>query len=150
MEERFKIFSMLIANISRKIHRIKAEEMAEFNLKSSHVSCIYYLYKAPSLTAAELCDICDEDKSNISRTIKFLEANGYIVCSSTAPKRYRAPLELTEKGATVAMHISQKIENALSKASIGLSEEHRKIMYDSLAIISENLQKMCDDYEENN
>jgi len=150
MEERFKIFSTLISNISRKMHKIKAEEMAEFNLKSSHLSCIYYLYKSSSLTAKELCDVCDADKANVSRTIKFLETNGYIVCKSTASKRYRTQLELTQKGIEVGRRISKKIGDALCQASEGLSDEHRKIMYDSLSLISNNLQKMCDDYDENN
>ena len=43
MEERYKSFTVLISGISRSIRRIKTEEMAEFNLKSPHVSCLYYL-----------------------------------------------------------------------------------------------------------
>ena len=87
MEERFNTFTVLIAGINRCIRKIKTEEMSEYNLKSPHVSCLYYLYKHNSLTAKELCDICDEDKSNVSRSIKFLEENGYLVCNSKKEKR---------------------------------------------------------------
>ena len=148
MEERFKIFTVLIANISRSIRRIKTEEMAEFNLKSPHVSCLYYLYKANSLTSKELCDICEEDKANISRSIKHLEENGYITCSPKTQKRYQTPLELTEKGREVGRQIAEKIDNVLELASEGLSEENRKIFYQSLALISGNLQKICERYGE--
>ena len=79
MDERFKTFTVLMANINRSIRKIKTEEMAEFRLKSPHVSCLYYLYKENALTAKELCDICEEDKANISRTIDYLETNGYLV-----------------------------------------------------------------------
>ena len=66
MEERFQAFTVLVANLNRCIYKIKTEEMAEYNLKSSHVSCIYYIYRYGSLTPTELCDLCGEDKANIS------------------------------------------------------------------------------------
>ena len=43
MDERFQKFTLLLTAVGRSIHRIKTEEMARFNLKSSHVSCLYYL-----------------------------------------------------------------------------------------------------------
>ncbi len=147
MEERFKTFTILIANINRSIRRIKTEEMAEFNLKSPHVSCLYYLYKADSLTSKELCDICEEDKANLSRSIKYLEENGYITCNSKKQKRYLNPLELTEKGREVGRRIAEKIDRILDMASEGLSEENRSIFYQSLALINGNLQKICEKYD---
>ena len=59
MEERFETFTVLIAKISRSIRRIKAEEMAEYDLKATHVNCLYYLYTVGELTAAELCERCE-------------------------------------------------------------------------------------------
>lgn len=146
MQERFKEFTVLVANINRSIYKLKMEEMAEFNLKSSHVSCLYYIYKADSLTAKELCDVCGEDKANISRAIKYLENNGYLFCKCKTQKRYQSSLELTEKGCEVGKYIVDKIDNILNYASAGLSEEHRKIMYQSLYLINENLNKLCDGY----
>lgn len=148
MQERFKTFTVLIASINRSIRRIKTEEMAEFDLKSPHVSCIYYLYKANSLTAKELGDICGEDKAALSRSIEYLEANGYVTCSSKAQKRYRAPLELTEKGYRAGERIAEKIDRILDTASEGLCAEDRTIMYQSLALIATNLQEICNQYED--
>ena len=146
MEERFKTFTVLISGINRCIRRIKTEEMAEFNLKSPHVSCLYYLYKAESLTAKELCDICEEDKANISRSIKHLEENGFLVCESRAPTRYQSPLVLTEKGREIGGFLAGKIDAILDAASVGLSEDERVILYRSLSLIHENLQKICAEY----
>lgn len=148
MQERFKTFTVLVANIYRSIHRIKAEEMSEFNLKSSHVSCLYYIYKADALTAKELCDACGEDKANISRAIKHLEVNGYLSCNAKTQKRYQSPLVLTEKGKIIGKYVTDKIDSVLNVASQGLSEEHRLIMYQSLNLINENLNKLCNDYED--
>jgi DNA-binding MarR family transcriptional regulator len=72
--------------------------MAEFDLKSSHVSCLYYIYKSEALTAKELCEICKEDKANISRTIKYLETSGYILCEAQSNRKYHSHLKLTELG----------------------------------------------------
>lgn len=147
MEERFKTFTVLVAGVSRSIRRIKTVEMAEYNLKSPHVSCLYYLYKADSLTAKELCDICEEDKANISRSIKYLEENGYITCSSRTHKRYLTPFCLTDKGREIGCRIAEKIDRILDTASEGLSEEDREIFYRSLILIHSNLQKICGQYE---
>ena len=74
MEERFEAFTVLIARLSRSIRRIKAEEMAGFGLKVSHVSCLYYLHCAGALTASELCERCEEDKAAVSRAVDELES----------------------------------------------------------------------------
>lgn len=143
MLERFEVFTMLITKASRYIHRLKTKEMAEFNLKSSHVSCLYYLFKRNSLTAKELCGLCGEDKANVSRTIKHLENSGLIYCESTAQKRYQTAFYLTEKGKQVGLSLVEKIDNVLSQSSVGISEQNRQIFYDSLALICNNLEKLC-------
>lgn len=147
MEERFEMFTVLIAKGSRYIKRIKTEEMAEFDLKTPHVSCIYYLYKKEMLTSKELCDICEEDKASISRSLEYLETNGYIKCLDQAKKRYKSHLVLTEKGKVVGKKVEEKIDNILVEASKGLSEENRKIFYESFALICNNLQNIYDNYE---
>ena len=146
MQQRFETFTVLISGINRNIRRIKTEEMEEFDLKSHHVSCIYYLYMQDKLTAKELCDLCEEDKANISRALEYLEKQGYI-CRDAAHKRYRSPLSLTEKGREIGQRLTDKIDKMLTAASEGLDEDSRDIMYRSLEIISRNLQSICDEYE---
>ncbi len=150
MKERFNTFTVLIAKISRSIRKIKSEEMGELNLKSPHVSCLYYIYKMKRLTATELCDICSEDKASISRSLEYLEQNGYIFCDNKRKKKYRSALTLTEKGVFVGEYIAKKIDSILDMASKGLSEEKRVILYESLALISGNLEKFCKQYKGDN
>ena len=147
MEERFETFTVLISKLSRSIKRIKSEEMDEFNLKSPHVSCLYYIYKIGALTAKELTDICGEDKASLSRSLDYLEKNGFISCNSHLKKRYRSDLELTEKGYLVAEKIAEKIDKILDIASVGLTEEKRKILYEGLTLISNNLENLCNIYK---
>lgn len=148
MQERFQTFTVLIARLNRCIRKIKTEEMAEFDLKSPHVSCLYYLYKLDSLTSTELCNICEEDKANVSRSIDFLEKNGYLVCRSKTEKRYKSPLILTEKGKETGERIVQKIDAILDAVGEGIPEKDRVIMYRSLSVICDNLQKICEIYDE--
>lgn len=147
MKERFKTFTVLIMEINRYIHKIKTEEMSEFDLKSPHVSCLYYLYKSGELTAKELCDISKEDKASVSRSIEYLETNGFISCNSTAKKRYKAILTLTEKGREIGAALAKKIDAILEQASVGLSEENRAVMYETLSLIHDNLENICNKYE---
>lgn len=147
MKERFKTFTVLIMEINRYIHKIKTEEMSEFDLKSPHVSCLYYLYKAGELTAKELCDISKEDKASVSRSIEYLETNGFISCNSTTKKRYKAILTLTEKGREIGAALAKKIDAILEQASVGLSEENRAVMYETLSLIHDNLENICNKYE---
>ena len=148
MEERFQAFTGLIADINRCIHKLKAEEMAEFELKSSHVSCLYYLHKSNALTAKELCALCREDKANVSRAIKYLESAGYLLCDSKTAKRYQSPLTLTEAGRRVGERIAGKIDRILEQSSAGLTDEQRQMMYHALSVVSGNLQKLCSAYDD--
>jgi DNA-binding MarR family transcriptional regulator len=146
--ERFDSFTYLISSLSRYIKRIKTEEMAEFNLKGPHVSCIYYIYRQNSLTAKELCVLCGEDKGAISRSLEYLEKNGFISCGADGGKRYKAPLSLTEKGEQTAKRICQIIDDVLALSADGITDEERLITYKSLEIINKNLAKYCEKYED--
>ena len=129
----------------RNIHRIKCEETGKLGLKGTHVSCLYYLYRAEGpLTARELCSVCGEDKAAISRAVDYLGGEGYVKCESGAPKKYKSPISLTEKGMEAGKILSDRVESILVDASCGLTEENRAIFYESLDIISDNLQKICD------
>ena len=140
MKERFKTFTILISKINRNMKKIKNQEMAEYGLRSVHVTCLYYLYSAESLTATELCELCEEDKATISRGLDFLEENGYIVCETALGKRYKSALLLTEKGMEVGKKISDKINFVLNEICIDLNEEQRVEFYRSLAVISNSLE----------
>lgn len=143
MVQRFETFTVLVNRISRNIRKIKNQEMAEYDLRSSHISCLYYLYVTQGLTATELCERCAEDKATISRSLDYLEKNGYITCESKSVKRYKSPLVLTAKGEHAGKKIADKIDRVLDEISVGLSDEQREEFYRSLTIVSDNLDKIA-------
>ena len=139
MQERFETFTVLINRISRNIRKIKNQEMAEYNLRSAHVSCLYYLYTNRGATATDLCERCEEDKATISRALDYLETNGYLTRESKSAKRYKSPLMLTGKGNEAGEKIADKINNVLDAIGDSLTNEERAAFYRSLSIISERL-----------
>ncbi len=149
MEERYQLFTTLISKCARLVKRIKSNEMSGMNMKSSYVSCLYYLYiNDKAMTAKELCEVCEEDKAYVSRSMDALEKGGYIVCASKREKRYNSPISLTEKGVEVAKEIAGRIDRIVETASMGLTEENRKIFYASLGLICKNLERICEKYGE--
>lgn len=145
MQERYTKFTLLIARICRSIRRIKADEMGEFNLKIPHLSCLYYLYRKDKLTAKELCEACDEDKGMLSRSLDYLESEGYVTYKNViSGKKYKNPLVLTDKGRVAGKRISEKVAAVVKAASDGLSDEERSAMYKGLKLISDNLQTISE------
>ena len=143
VEERFETFTVLIGRINRNIRRIKNQEMASFQLKSIHISCLYYLYSSGSLTAAELCERCEEDKAAVSRALDYLEKEGYLEASDKNAKRYRHPLHLTEKGVQASSIIAAKIDAVLEEINSSLTEQERLAFYRSLTAISNRLDAIA-------
>lgn len=141
MIQRYETFTVLIAKINRSIRRLKLQEMAEYQMGSVQTSCLYYLSRDPGLTAAELCEHCQEDKATISRALGWLEDNGYILPRESGGKRYKAPIVLSEKGETVGREIADKIDTVLNAVASSLSESEREEFYRCLSIISDDLER---------
>ncbi len=144
METRFETFTVLIARIGRSIRRIKAEEMARFRLKGPHVSCLYYLSLAGPMTASELRERCEEDKAALSRSLNYLEREGYICCAGGGARGYRTPLALTDRGREVCEAITGAIDRIVAAAGDGLSQADRQTMYRALSCICARLEAISE------
>lgn len=147
MKERFETFTVLINRISRNIRKIKNQEMAAYHLRSAHISCLYYLYTVEGLTATDLCERCEEDKATISRSLEYLELNGYLTCAAKHTKRYKSAFALTDKGMEAGKKIAGKIDCVLDEISVCLTEEERRAFYRSLSLVSESLDTLARKYE---
>ena len=139
---RFETFSMLIAKINRNMRKLKAQEMQQFDLRSSHVQYIYHLYKEKALSLKQLSEICISDKAAVSRGIDELQALGYVKQSDR--RQYKLFFSLTEAGEEIGEKLSLRVDSVLKATSLGLSDEERRAFYKHLTIISENLQRIVD------
>ncbi|MBQ3106058.1 MAG: MarR family transcriptional regulator, partial [Eggerthellaceae bacterium] len=140
----FETFTVLIAKINRSIRKIKNLEMAEYDLKSPHISCLYHLHSATQeneqITSSDLCARCEEDKATISRSLDYLEKQGYLAKRSADAKRYKSPLALTDAGVEVGREIARKVDRVLDEVSDCLTGEERSAFYRSLIAISDHLE----------
>lgn len=143
VNKRFETFTVLINRISRNIRKIKNQEMAEYDLRSPHIFCLYHLYQSCGLTATDLCERCEEDKATVSRSLDYLENKGYLTSKAKSAKRYKSPLMLTEKGMEIAKKVDDKVTRILEQISKELTEEERLQFYRSLSLISKGLDKIA-------
>ena len=138
MLRRFEDFVTGITVCYKYIQRIKSAEMTEFGLKGTQVMCLYFLHRHPEgLTAAQLCQLCAEDKAAISRTLAILQEKGFI---SAGEKKYRAVLHLTDAGEAVACRVDELIAQWVDFGGDGLTEEERAVFYSALSHIAGNLR----------
>ena len=145
MQERFEMFTVLINRISRDIRKIKNPEMTAYHLRSTHISCLYYIYSLDGVTAAELCEHCEEDKATVSRALCYLEDNGFIYRNTDCSKRYKSPLYLTDKGQAAGKRIAEKISGVLDIIGRTLTKDERAAFYRNLSAIS----RILDDIAQN-
>lgn len=138
MENLFEDFTVAILRINKLVQRIKLYEMEEYGLKAIHVMCVYYLAHNPKgLTAGELIALTLEDKAAISRAIKILREKEYVVYDS---RKYNSAITLTPSGEQVARHIEERAKEAvIAGKDDALGETNRKIFYDALNVIANNL-----------
>lgn len=142
MIKRFESFVTGITVCYKYIQRIKSAEMTEFGLKGTHVMCLFFLHHNPEgLTAAQLCQLCAEDKAAVSRTVSELQKEEYI---ASGEKKYRALLRLTEKGEETAKRVDSLIEQWVGFGGAGLSDEDRVAFYRALELISNNLKRSAE------
>lgn len=146
MIDRFEKFSLAISEISRYWHKIAADELEKYHLKSSHAVYLTTLYRYPEgLTAPRLAEICGKDKADVSRMLSILESKGLVTKEGSNQKRYRGTLKLTEEGRQVAGQLGNRAALAVSKANEGITEEKRIIFTECLDIITKNLQKITEE-----
>ena len=145
MKDGFIRFTTMLSGIMRNIRRIMSDIAAEYNVKRSYISVIYYVYRHGPLSAAKLCSLCGEDKANISRTIKALEDEGYITKQIRASARPSVRMVLTEQGEDVGRFLEARVAEAVKVATAGIEPENIAIMYEVLARIDENLAAVADD-----
>ncbi len=142
---RFEKFSCAISEVTRYWHKIAADEMERHGLKGPYAIYFTTMYhNSQGITAANLAEYCGKDKSDVSRAISALQKKGLVEKQCTNENFYRARLVLTDKGRSLAEIINNKAGAAVEFAGSKLTEENRKIFYESLDSIVENLKVLSE------
>ena len=143
MVGRFEIFTLGLSEITSSWNKIATDELKPFGLKGTYVIFLIALYKHPEgLTSANLSEMCNRDKAEVSRAIKALESKGFIVRENVTVNGYRAKITLTDDGYSVTKAIRERVKLAVEKGGEGLSDEQRESFYTALQTIGKNLKKI--------
>ena len=94
-------------NMVKEYRHSANDRLRALDLKGAEIVCLQTLmYYADGLTAASLSSYADRDKAQISRTLRTLDAKGYITCNPADSKRLRKRRwVLTEAGKTMCSRI---------------------------------------------
>lgn len=141
MINRFERFTAAIAEISQSWNKIASEEMKCYDLKGAYAVYLLELYRHPDgITAANLCELCIKDKSEISRAVALMEKRGLAVRENTGANAYRALIKLTDEGKKAANHVRERAKVAVTEGGNGIADENREIFYQTLELIASNLK----------
>ena len=120
--EKYIRFNLAIANVEKALQKYKNSNLAEYNLRSTHMLCLISLKYGEAMTAADLADVCAVNKALISRTTADLFEMGYIeYTADSAERKYKKKITLTESGQHVTDEIVEKITNAVASVSGNIS-----------------------------
>lgn len=146
MVDRFEVFTHMISEVSQYWNKIAAIEMKKYGLKGLYALYLVTLSRHSSgITAAELTEISNKDKAEISRAISVLEKNNLVKRCNISNNAYRARIHLTEDGERVANYLCSRVKVIVEAASDGVTDEERVIFYKALGIIAENLKNISKD-----
>lgn len=143
MIDRFERFSLAISEISGHWHKIASDEMEKYGLKASHSVYLVTMYRYPEgITAPMLCELCNKDKSDVSRMMSIMEKKGLIKKEGIHQNRYGGVYKLTELGQQAAEHVRRRASLAVEIAGRDLNEEKRAIFYEALELIASRLREI--------
>ncbi len=141
MLQRFEKFTQCISKAYKYVGKLKSDYMSKFELKGSHVMCLFFLGRNPGgLKASELCELCQEDKAAVSKTLSSLKKKGLVESTAGRLRKYRAIYTITEAGHEIYCRITEAIERTVEKCSKDLTPEEREVFYKTFDKILSNLK----------
>ena len=144
--ERFEQFNTLISGIYRDIQKLKTKWTEPLGMKSVHIFWVYLLKNHPEgLSASELSQHSQSNRSLVSREIQELIDLGYVYTHQSMPKRrYGQKLRLTPLGEEAAMRIAEATLDIQNKVNAGIPESDLIILYRTLGILMENFHQLAE------
>jgi len=139
MEDRYIKFSLTVEQLAKNLQKLKNARMAEFGLRSVHVTCIVRLGQTvEGLTSAQLSEACDVDKSLVSRVIGELQEKGFVTYE-VCDKIYRRRIQLTESGMEVFYSLRHIIYEAVDAVRGTISDRDVEVFYSVLNYFDRNI-----------
>ena len=144
--ERFEQFNTLISGIYRDIQKLKTKWTEPLGMKSVHIFWVYLLKSHPEgLSASELSEHSQSNRSLVSREIQELVDLGYVYAHQiTSKRRYGQKLRLTPLGEDAAKRISEATLEIQNKVNEGIPEADLIVLYRTLGILMKNFHQLTE------
>ena len=139
-EDRYIMFSVAIDQAAKNLQRLKHIRMEKYGLRAVHVTCLIRLGRSvEGLTGTELSEICEVDKSLISRVLSDLIENGFATYEKTE-KIYRKRIQLTDRGRAVVDEMRDVMDASVDAIRNDVTEEDLDAFYRTLHLIDRNIR----------
>lgn len=141
---RFIAFSQRLDRIVKNIKRKEMAFMREYGLRSVHISCLLCMdMHKNGVTVTELSRECDTDKALISRTVKELCKNDFILSEQDEnDKNYNKKYFLSEKSVSLLSKLKSVISEYIEQASGSIGQEDMKTFYRVLGELEQNIERI--------
>ncbi|HWQ51319.1 MAG TPA: MarR family winged helix-turn-helix transcriptional regulator [Terriglobales bacterium] len=101
---------------------------------------IFEVYTRPGVSATEVCEHLQLDKSYVSRILSKFEKRGFLTREPVPGAKGLKKLTLTEAGRKVAAEIDQNGSRQIAEKLEGLDEATCRKLSDAMAFIEETLK----------
>ncbi len=145
MKDRFEHFTFLISKIYRDIQKIKSVELKKYGLNGRHMMCLHFLgTNEDGLSFKELCQLCDEDKSQVSRSLTYLRKEGIIEYVGDGSKKYKEKIRLSDKGRIAFESIDKITLDICERVYLNKDKYALDTFYQNLEQVSERISSVLE------
>ena len=141
---RFIAFSQRLDRIVKNIKRKEMSYMREYGLRSVHITCLLCMdMRREGVTVTALSRECDTDKALISRTVKELCGDGFIVSQmEETDKKYNKKYFLSDKSEALLSQIKEVISEYVAQVSGNIPKDDMKTFYSVLSELERNIERI--------
>lgn len=133
-----------IGMIARALDSISNIEFKEYNLTKGQYLYLVRIFENPGIIQEELADMIKVDKTTLSRALKKLELNGFIIKNSDEKNKKNKKLYTTKKGDEVYKFIKRENDYSNNMALKDFSEEEEVLIAGLLYKLRKNVEKDWD------
>ena len=133
-----------IGVIARALDSISNIEFKEYNLTKGQYLYLVRIFENPGIIQEELADMIKVDKTTLSRALKKLELNGFIIKKSDEKNKKNKKLYTTKKGDEVYQFIKRENDYSNNMALKGFSEKEEVLIAELLYRLRKNVEKDWD------
>ena len=124
MEEKYRRLVKRQMQISRRRHRIIERSLQDIGIHSSqHFALMYLSNHSGAVSQVQLAELLNVTPASVARTLKSLEAGGYIRRSDAADDGRRNEITITDKGRYVVETSKRVFDRIDADTFAGFSEE---------------------------